>query len=101
MRSTQNPHEMQLQMEERNLLEEYTRLVNFEETFHKEKSTIKWMKEGNKNTKFFHRTVKVHNARNKIIELSNENGDIIEDYSMIEIEATTCFEKLFIEPNSS
>lgn len=101
MRSTQNPHELQFQMEERNLLEEYSRLANFEETFYKEKSRIKWMKEGDKNTNFFHRTVKVHNARNKILRLSNENGDIIEDYSMIETEVTIYFEKLFTEPNPS
>lgn len=74
MRTIQNPQDPQLQIEERNSLEEYTRLSAFEETFFKEKYRIKWMKEGDKNTQFFHRTIKVHNARNKILRLQNEEG---------------------------
>lgn len=96
--SSQCPQDTHLQAMERNLLEDYTRLLAFEESFFKEKSRIKWMKEGDKNTKFFHRSVKVHNAINKILRLQNEEGDIIEDYDIVETTAMAYFEKLFTEP---
>lgn len=42
------------------------------------------MKEGDKNTKFFHRTTKVHNARNKILRIQTDEGVMIEDYKQVQ-----------------
>lgn len=54
--------------------ETYIIFLTFEESFFKEKSRIKWIKEGDKNISFFHITVKLHNARNKNLRLQNEEG---------------------------
>lgn len=69
-------------------------MMSFKESFFKEKSRVKWMKEDDRNTKFFHKTIKVHNGRNKILRLQNEEGIMIEDYSQVQAMAADFFEKL-------
>lgn len=49
------------------------------------------MKEEDKNTQFFHRTVRMHNARNKILRLQNEDGNTIEDYNKFNKQPSTSF----------
>lgn len=82
MADSSNPQAIQ---EEENALDEYIRLTNFEETFLKEKSRIKWMKEGDKNFSFFHRSVKAHTARNKILRLQYDDGIWTKDYEEVQI----------------
>lgn len=53
---------------------------------------------GQKNTIFFHRSVKAHSARNKILRLQNEDGEMIENYDQVKDMATYFFKKLFFEP---
>lgn len=57
------------------------------------------MKEEDKNSKFFHRTIKIHNTRNKILMLQNEEGAMIENYNQVESTATNFIANLFTEPN--
>lgn len=84
---------------EKNALEEYIRLSCFEESFLKEKARTRWMKEGDKNSHFFHRSVKAHIARNKILWLQDENGSWTSDYEEVKILTVNFFENLFKEPN--
>lgn len=65
--------------------------MDFEESFFKEKSRIQWMKDRDRNTKYFHSVVKSHIARNKILRLKNEAGDIIEDYELVQDMAVEFF----------
>jgi len=44
------------------------------ESFYKQKSRIKWLKEGDANTRFFHRVVIAHHAKNLIKFLKGEDG---------------------------
>lgn len=88
-----------LKKEERNLGEYYTNLLYFEESFLKEKVRVRWMKEGDKNTQFFHRIAKSHGARNKILRLMNEQNIMIEDYEEIKKMVVDFFEHFFKEPN--
>jgi len=44
------------------------------ESFYKQKSRIKWLKEGNANTRFFHRVVIAHHAKTLIKFLKGEDG---------------------------
>lgn len=100
MQDCSNPQSLRL---EENALEEYIKLSSFEESFFKEKSRIKWLKEGDKNTKFFHRSVKTHRARNKILRLQMEDGAWTKDYEEVKNLAVNYFENfenLFTEPNT-
>lgn len=53
------------------------------------------MKEGDKNTSFFHRTVKVHNTRNKILTFQRDDGMTIEKYSQVQDMVIEFFKNLF------
>lgn len=57
------------------------------------------MKEGDKNTQFFHRFVKTHIARNKILRLLHDDGSWTKDYEEIKSLAVNFFQSLFTEPN--
>lgn len=94
-----DPFNRQLQVETQNARETYSNFLTFEEAFFKEKARIKWMKEGDKNTQFFHRTVRMYNARNKILRLQNEDGNTIEDYNQVQQTAINFFQNLFTEPS--
>lgn len=96
MEDSSNP--LAIQSEE-NALQEYIKLSTFEESFYKEKSRIKWMKEGDKNTQFFHRTVKAHTARNKILRLQKSDDTWTQDCDEVKNLAVNFFESLFTEPN--
>lgn len=56
------------------------------------------MKEWDKNTNFFHRTVKVHNSSNKILRLQNYIGEMIEDYGQVQDMVIEFFKNLFAAP---
>lgn len=45
-----------------------------EEIFWRQKSWIQWLKEGERNTKFFHRSTLANRAHNKIFSILNDNG---------------------------
>lgn len=90
-----DPHNIQLQDKVKNNRRTYIDLLHFEESFYKENSRIKRMKEGDKNTSFFHRTVKVHNTRNKILTFQRDDGMTIEKYSQVQDMVIEFFKNLF------
>lgn len=45
-----------------------------EESFHRQKSRIKWLQEGDQNTSFFQKVVKSRQISSKITSLSCDNG---------------------------
>jgi len=55
-----------------------------EEVLWREKSRIKWLKEGERNTRFFHQTMVHHRQRNIIFSIKNENGERIVEQEGIE-----------------
>lgn len=57
------------------------------------------MKEGDKNTQFFHRLVKVHTVRNKILRLQTDEGNWTNDYEEVKVLTVKFFENLFSESN--
>lgn len=63
--------------------------------FGNKKSRANWLKEGDKNTKFFHATTKQRRARNRIAGLQSSDGTWIETEEGIESEAIHYFSNLF------
>lgn len=58
-------------------------LINWEESFLKQKSRCHWVKTGDQNTKFFFRTLQQRNARNIIKQLKLSNEDLCTDHEII------------------
>ncbi|XP_048615720.1 uncharacterized protein LOC106350744 [Brassica napus] len=76
-------------------LKELSHALKAEEMFWKQKSRVFWLREGDRNTKFFHALTKQRRARNKITQLLDENGNIIEDEEGLVAIATSYFRQIF------
>ena len=69
-------------------------LMLAEERFYKKKSKISWIKEGDKNTRFFQKLVVVQQHRNTIRSLTNSAGIRLTSFSDISKEAISFFQGL-------
>eukprot|EP00253_Pinus_taeda_P008598 PITA_08598 len=70
-----------------------------EEVLWRQKSRIRWLKEGEKNTKFFHRSTIQRRMRNNISQIINEQGEKMETQEEIEREFIQHFKEMSKEPN--
>eukprot|EP00253_Pinus_taeda_P002817 PITA_02817 len=71
-----------------------------EETLWRKKSRIKWLKEGEKNTKFFHNTTIQQRMHNNITHIQNEQGTKVEKHEDIEAELLNYFKQGHREPTN-
>ena len=76
-------------------LKELSDALKAEEMFWKQKIRVFWLREGDKNTKFFHALTKQRRARNKITQLLDANGNIVEDEEGLVAIATSYFWQIF------
>lgn len=53
----------------------YLRLLEKKEIFWRQRAKQFWLRDGDKNTRFFHRYASVRKAHNKIKRLKDENGE--------------------------
>ena len=65
-----------------------------EEGFLKQKYRIQWLKSGDQNSNFFHKTVKSRNSRNSIKSITLENGYRSEDPDTIRQEVVKHFQSV-------
>lgn len=72
-----------------------------EEIFWRQKSRAIWLKEGDRNTKYFHAKTKQGRARNRITKLKNSMGVWVETEDDIEQVAVEYFGNLFVTSNPS
>ena len=66
-----------------------------EEIFWKQKSRVDWLQEGDRNTAFFHNTVKARRFGKSITSLVSTTGDQLFSKEEISLEATSYFSHLF------
>ncbi|XP_038972451.1 uncharacterized protein LOC120104769 [Phoenix dactylifera] len=68
----------------RSLLSLHDSLLRQQEIFWRQKSRIQWIREGDRNTSFFHQAVVIRRHRNRIRAIRDEAGQIVEDPDMIQ-----------------
>jgi hypothetical protein len=71
-----------------------------EEILWKQKSQVQWLREGECNTKFFHRTFIQRRNSNKITHLISYNGDTVHSHEDMENALTGYFQNLLTEPRA-
>eukprot|EP00253_Pinus_taeda_P019280 PITA_19280 len=64
--------------------QEWENLCKQEEIFWRQKSRVQWLKEGERNTKFFHRATMANRTHNRISSIKNEEGELQISYEAIE-----------------
>jgi len=74
-------------------------MLQQEETLWRKKSWIRWIKEGERNTKFFHRTTMARRAHNKILKIRDQDGIERESHKDIETTLVNHFHGIAQEPN--
>lgn len=77
------------------LVEEFNLLLEQEALFWQQKSRVKWLQEGDRNTKFFHLTTIIRRRRNKIERLKDENDVWVEESEAIKSVVVKYFSDLF------
>lgn len=60
--------------EERLLSSQLEKLLLNEDILLKQNSHVNWLKEGDKNTKYFHLSTMVHTSNNRIMSFESPNG---------------------------
>ncbi|GLT68045.1 hypothetical protein SLA2020_403080 [Shorea laevis] len=88
-----SPHE-DLAMIEQEQARKVADLTLAEEAFLKQKSRVHWLKEGDQNTSYFHKVLKVKRGKSKIRELQTMDGRRISQPREIATEATQFYQSL-------
>ena len=82
-----------------NALKELSTALKADELFWRQKSRVIWLREGDRNSKYFHALVKQRRARNRITQLIDENGNVVEDEEGLVAIATSYFRQIFESSN--
>ena len=72
-----------MKSEEQNLLQDLIKREQQEETLWKQKSRKLWLREGDRNTSFFHKSIVQHRQQNHINHFKSTDGTILEDQSLM------------------
>lgn len=76
------------------LMQQWQTRCQQEEILQKQKSRIQWLKEGEQNTKFFHRSTMDYRGANKILKLTNVAGAIVQNHKDISTLLTSHFKQI-------
>eukprot|EP00253_Pinus_taeda_P018458 PITA_18458 len=72
-----------------------------EEILWKQKSRVQWLREGERNTKFFHKAMVQHRQRNKIFSIKNQEVQIVLQHEEIEKVLVNHFKNILREPQAN
>ena len=67
----------------REIKEQIGQVWKSEEAYWFQRSRVKWLNLGDKNTKFFHQVTRQMSQVNKLVRIKNGNGEWVEDGEMI------------------
>ena len=90
---------MLLQRKLSEALKELSTALKTEEMFWRQKSRILWLRKGDRNSKYFHALVKQRRARNRITQLLDGNGNMVDDEEGLVVIATSYFRQIFESSN--
>ena len=90
-----NPSRIQI------LRDDIQQLQGKEECMWKQRSRNRWLKEGDRNTKYFHYRANQRNRRNLIVGLEDDNGIWVDDETGLAKVVEGYFEKIFTSSNPS
>jgi hypothetical protein len=80
---------------EQRLQSQLSDILYKEELMWFQRSRAKWLKDGDRNTKYYHLKTLSRRRRNNVIMLKNDNGQWIEDVTQLQLLATDFYKKLF------
>ncbi|KAJ6925335.1 hypothetical protein NC651_009873 [Populus alba x Populus x berolinensis] len=83
---------------ERDKAKIYAQLCREEEAFYRQRSRVQWLHLGDRNTKFFHRSLVHRQSRNRIHALTDESGNFIHSQEDMGQLAVRHFQRLLIAP---
>jgi hypothetical protein len=83
---------------ERDKAKLFARLCKEEKAFYRQHSRIQWLHLGDRNTKFFHRSLLHRQSRNRIHALADEAGHIIHDQNALGHLAVRYYQNLLTAP---
>lgn len=96
-----DPLNQDLARRERAYVQEYAKLVKYEESEAKQKSRIKWLDLGDSNTSFYHNSLKERRSRNNILSLTNSDNIKLEEDREIALECVNYYSELFDKPGDA
>ncbi|GJT07883.1 RNA-directed DNA polymerase, eukaryota, reverse transcriptase zinc-binding domain protein [Tanacetum coccineum] len=73
-----NPHDSIIEVEETKILLEYKEAISDENKILSQKAKIDWLRDGDRNSAYFHEVIKGGRMANKIISVCDENGNLVE-----------------------
>lgn len=89
-----NPASSEARVNERAAANHYMQLCKDEESFFRQKSRIQWLQLGDRNTNFFHKSLLHQQVRNRIHQLTDETGTLIQDQQKMGQMAVSFFDQL-------
>lgn len=78
------------------LFMEYEGYLKNEEVARRQRSRALWLKEGDRNIKFFHQTTNIHKRCNNIYQLEVK-GELITEPNIIKEETISFYKKMYVE----
>jgi len=78
-------------MRERDVVRNYASTVRAEESFFKQKARIQWLRLGDQNTSFFHKSVNGRHNKNRLLSVTREDGEVVEGHKTVKSEVIAYF----------
>lgn len=79
----QDPGNITLAELEKSHRRQFVELRTQVESFYKQKSRVRWLQQGDRNTKFFHHSVKRRQLKNKILLVKDSTDSLISDPTLV------------------